>query len=144
MPDNVISITENAFTGSNITDIKGSGDIYLIGAGAFDACQKLTKAEFLNTTSDCIVGQNTFKNCSNLKEVKFGDVATFSHNIFQGCSSLESLYLLGDATADLHSGAFSGVNSDVKIYVKPALVDSWKNKLKGYSLDDNVYAYNEE
>lgn len=142
LPEYVVSITETAFTKSNITSIVGMGGLDYIGSNSFSECSKLTKVEFPNTTSDCVLDQQAFKNCSKLKEVKLGGCSRVSHNVFDGCSSIERIDFLGDSVPDLYSGAFANINPYVAIYVKPNLVDSWKSKLKSYSLDDNVYEYN--
>ena len=85
--NNVHSIKENAFKGSNITSITLHNNVTTIGDGAFENCKKLRNIVLPNT------------------------LTSIPERMFLNCSSLETLYL-PDSVSVIKAKSFGGTNME--------------------------------
>ena len=75
--------------------------------GAFEECTALEKVVLPDSLK--VLGQDTFKNCSQLGSVTFGNrLTTVAERAFEGCTALTSLSIPGSVR---YLGSFSGCTS---------------------------------
>ena len=75
--------------------------------GAFEECTALEKVVLPDSLK--VLGQDTFKNCSQLGSVTFGNrLTTVAEGAFEGCTALTSLSIPGSVR---YLGSFSGCTS---------------------------------
>lgn len=104
----------------------------------FMNCSALSFARFIDGPwtgqNDTLIGNSIFKNCISLKSMLFSDHVTFYSLAFQGCTQLESIYLLGSSLASDYYGNFLSdtpiINSTYlgyygSIYVPESLYSSY-------------------
>jgi len=155
LPSTIQSIGHYAFTYANKLE-----SIYIpantaIGAGAFYCCNNLKKVIMgegcsysrnvsyyhLNNTKNpsSMPGTNTFNGCNNLEEIEFP--TTFyrisSTNMLSGCTALKKVTFKSPTLidGDEYNTFFSGLGTDIQVYVPSYLVNAYK-------LDKYWYNYN--
>ncbi|MBO4847132.1 MAG: leucine-rich repeat domain-containing protein [Lachnospiraceae bacterium] len=83
-------IGDGAFSGCNkLSRINIPDKIYRLGDNTFNGCSSLVYVEM---THELDLGENTFKNCYNLREV-FGEISYVGKNCFSGCTLLHGIEL---------------------------------------------------
>lgn len=99
LPASVKHIGQYAFAKSNLKSIRLDENILDIGKYAFWACKDLESVYINSTlhtlkTGDGIMPDYCFAECSNLKNVEFGNkIISIGNACFQNCSSLKALDL---------------------------------------------------
>lgn len=102
---NVVSVSEGAFSGSEVLDIDVSRAIKLreIGARAFEKCNKIEQLTLIEGLTN--MGENAFADCKALSSIKVpSTLKTLPKGAFKGCSVLTDIYInfgvltLGDST----------------------------------------------
>ena len=124
MPDTVIYVFSHAFSGcENLTDIKMSASLITVSWGAFINCNSLTCID-LSMESMKYIDEDAFKNCQNLKTVKFGNnIQSIRKNAFYGCASLEEV-ILPKNLQEIGEYAFGECFGVKKVWI-PKTLDKW-------------------
>ena len=92
VPEGVVEIDANAYSGLNITEIVLPSSVTLIGENAFANCTSLESVTFAEGASLTSIGKGAFTNCVKLKSINIPSTITkIEPNTFQGCASLESV-----------------------------------------------------
>lgn len=91
MPNSIISIPNNAFTGcSGLTNITIGNSVRSIGEVAFDGCKGLTNIIIPNSIES--IGRFAFQGCINIKSVSIGNsVNSIGEYAFSSLSSLSNI-----------------------------------------------------
>lgn len=120
IPNNVKSISNNAFTGcSGLTSVTIPNDLTYIGEYAFHGCTSLTT--FVIPDSVTSICQHTFSGCSGLTSVIIPSSVTSIRNyVFYGCNSLTSI-TIPSGVIYIGEGAFRSCSglTDVYCYADP-------------------------
>ena len=151
LPDGITSIAQNAFYSCGKLSLSQlPTGLVTIGNSGFYYCSMLRLTNLPSTLTS--IGANAFQYCSNIKITQIPSGVTKIQAVsFNGCSSIESLAFAGDITEIgqrsfencsacmvydfrnntgvptlANSNVFIGINSNAKIVVPDALVDSWK------------------
>ena len=107
LPATLVTIDNNAFYGSNITELvfPENSALQTIGSDSFRN-SKLTKLDFTNCASLRSIGNNTFQGTSKLTSLKFADNSNVSlgSGLFQGS---------GLTTADLSNTAMTSLSNQL-------------------------------
>lgn len=112
----VAGIDENAFKGTEITNVYIPESVEVIGDSAFENCTKLRTVEFSGYFAD--LGLNCFKGCESLTEMYVPETYTgvISQGTFEGCTNLEAVYIEYGNQA-IEPGAFKGCENLAYIYL---------------------------
>lgn len=102
-----------------------------IGQLAFENCTSLKSFKISNNQSDLKVGQNIFRNCSNLAEVDIDQFIDYSQsmNLFSGCFRIESLRLKNFNYSYTQNGQYysdSEKNTITELFGSPASTGSMR------------------
>ena len=124
MPDTVIYISSFAFSNcKNLTDIRMSASLITITWGAFHDCNSLTSID-LSMESIKYIDREAFRNCQNLKTVKFGNnIQLIREEAFYECTALEEI-ILPKNLQELGDYAFLNCRSVKKIWI-PKTLETW-------------------
>lgn len=91
IPSTVTEINEHAFNGSGIEELHLSGNLEMIGKGAFAGCRSLQVVD-IGETTDCVIEDDAFARCVALEQVTMGgNVVSIGNGAFKGCNSLKTL-----------------------------------------------------
>lgn len=86
----VISVGNNAFSNSTVSNILLPNTIESIGSGAFEGCTSLTN--ILIPQGVKTIEQNTFSGCTSLTQVVLPEgITEVEDNAFSGCQNLQSV-----------------------------------------------------
>ena len=95
VPEGVIQIEENAFSGNNdIREIIMPESLTVIDDGAFENCKEICKVQFSRNLID--IGYYTFKNCRRLAYVDLSECRklwTINDGCFESAEGLEKVLL---------------------------------------------------
>jgi len=83
----VTEISQNAFSGSNITEVHGQL-IKTIGYNSFKSCKTLTTVDF---QSAIYIGDSSFYDCSILKNIDISNAIYIGDKAFNGCYGINNL-----------------------------------------------------
>ncbi len=129
---------EYLYLGTNLIEISFSGSYSLkketrvIADGAFAGCD----AESVTLSNTLVtIGDNSFKDCKSLKEVKFNDnIEMVGDYAFDGCTSLETIvlpdkYIEMGSTSFYNTGFYNNPNNwdNNALYIGNALIDVSEN-----------------
>ena len=162
IPNNVISIGDDAFSGSGLINVYISESVTIIGAYAFANCSNLTKINIPKNIStiplafalNCVnllnidISDNVtaiefyaFQNCSSLKEVILPkNITNLSDYIFYQCANLDKIFFKGNAPT-LGNFSLNDTSINLKLYRKKNFVTGWGPTLDGKPVvlwSDNV------
>jgi hypothetical protein len=108
IPESVVNISNNAFSGRSIEHIVIPKNVRRIGDSAFRGA-KLKSIEFLCPSLDSIEN-NAFDGCTNLKEIAFPPtVTTMGTQILLGCTNLETV-TMPEVTGNITANMFNTCN----------------------------------
>lgn len=108
------TIGENAFRGSNISQIVIPSSVYDILARAFQECTQLEEISFKHLTGSINFGSYVFQDCTSLDNVYLPNDVSLGSYIFKNCTSLTTIYLrriTGSSTPFIPDGAFQNCTS---------------------------------
>lgn len=95
LPQTLEIIRDYAFKGTAITEIAIPAQVYAIGEGAFENCERLESVVFYGD-SITEISEKAFKNCASLKSVALpANVRFIRSQAFMDCSSLEEMIFPG-------------------------------------------------
>ena len=149
LPANLRRISDSAFSGSDISDLKISQyELLNIGQNAFRDCAQLENVNAMNST--VFFGAHSFENSSvksvsamdstitfseyafsgakELQTVELTGSADFGDNVFEGCDKLESV-VLNDCNFTMGNYAFSESG------VKSVVIRNSEGRLGDYAFD---------
>ena len=112
IPNTVISIADEAFSGSTLKHINFGDSLSKIGYRAFYKCEYLRKI----TLPDCIkvINEETFSFCTKLSSITMGNnVDSIGKNAFENCAI--STIVLSDSIKYIGERAFAGCKNLVSI-----------------------------
>ncbi len=129
---------------TEISELFVSKEIKQLGNQAFYGCTGLKKVIIEEGSALTLVGNGTFRNCSALKEIRFGDnLKSVGKNTFTGCTALELI--------DFGKGAMSGMSigatttkycSSLHTVILPKALDGVANNAFYMTHDlQNIYWY---
>lgn len=134
LPETVTNIQMNCFLNSHVESVSAPGAT-TVGLWAFKNCSELVSVDLPKATSF----NQTFQECSSLKDVKIQKVTNLGTWTFQNCTSLESFTIPATATS-AGTQAFQGCSKLKEIIVEgttPFSVSS--NSFDISSNNSNVY-----
>ena len=138
LPENLKSIGRNLFTNCTaLTSITLPSNLVTFGIQVFSGCTALTTINPINTS---VISGSLFNNCSALQSVELSSNLTeIVNDSFRNCSALTTLIIHAETVPTLdHTNAFSGTNSNLKIYVP---YSSDHSILNNYKTASNWSAY---
>lgn len=133
LPENLKSIGRNLFTNCTaLTSITLPSNLVTFGIQVFSGCTALTTINPINTS---VISGSLFNNCSALQSVELSSNLTeIVNDSFRNCSALTTLIIHAETVPTLdHTNAFSGTNSNLKIYVPYSSDHSILNNYKAAS-----------
>ncbi len=110
IPDTVTVIEEKAFKSkADLTTVKMSEGIEIIGESAFEGCKSLESIDLKNISR---IDANAFKNCDSLTSVTIPEsVVKIGPSGFQSCDNLKIVYLNADYEyTNIFSSAYTFLN----------------------------------
>lgn len=97
IPSTVISIGNNAFSYSGITEFPMGESVVTIGGGAYAGCSGLTSAEIGDSVVS--IGNGAFESCNNITSITMSNsVSHLGERAFMDCLFLESVTLSNSIT----------------------------------------------
>ncbi len=128
IPNSVTSIDSYAFR--NCNGLTGSltigNSVTYIGFGAFEDCQGLTGELFI-PNSVTLIETYAFHYCKGLISLILPNTApSIGDHAFIGCSGLKSMIALSEFPPSLGPNAFSGVSTDIPVYVPFESVNAYQ------------------
>lgn len=167
IPNSVISIGPNAFSGSSLTSIDIPYSVLSIGDEAFSGCYRLTSIVIPNSvetigsnrvfrgcrqlTSIVIpdkvpyIGFWAFEECNNLQSVTIGkNVKTIYQGAFNSCTNLKDLYCKANTIPTSSSSSFEQTNiGNITLHVPESSLDLYRTT-EPWSLFGDIVALSEE
>ena len=167
IPSSVTSVGESAFTFCySLTSVTIPGSVTSIGTYAFQVCYSLMNAEILEGATS--IGSSMFSSCYSLTSVTIpSSVTSIGTSAFSGCSSLASVEIPNGVTSISNSAfsgcssvveydfsnhsvvptlsninAFTGMNTECRIYVPWDLYSSWKGATNWSTYSDHIAVKN--
>lgn len=127
IPDSVTSIGDYAFYGcSGLTSITIPDSVTTIGSRAFEDCRGLTSITIPDSVTT--IGSRAFRRCTSLASITIPDSVTEIGDYgFYKCSALADIYCMAEVPPTLGSKVFTGVPSEMKIYVPRASVEAYES-----------------
>ena len=122
---NAISVIgEGAFTGTKISEVIIPANITEIGASAFEKCQSLKTAVFLErsgTAPKLTIQEKAFLNCGNLENIMFSEgLGTIGSRAFSGAGELTAL-VIPDKVTSIGELAFAQCTKLKTVYIPASL-----------------------
>lgn len=139
-----LSVGTNAFQGCTSLSIASIPNCSNLGGNAFTSCWVLSSAYFPMTNQ---TNTRTFWSCLKLSQALLGN-ALLQSSVFEGCTSLQSVYLLSSTPGNLSASVFirtpildsSYLGYYGSIYVPSAAVETFKSATNWASLSDRIVA----
>ena len=127
IPDSVTTIGSSAFSGcSGLTSVIIPDSVTTIGYGAFSYCSGLASVTIPDSVTT--IGDYAFSYCSGLTSITIPDsVTSIGRRGFYKCSALADIYCMAEVPPTLGSEVFTGVPSELKIYVPRASVEAYES-----------------
>ena len=137
IPDSVTTIGDSAFSGCiGLASVTIPDSVTTIGSSAFYDCRGLTNITIPDSVTT--IGSSAFRRCTSLASVTIPDSVTEIGDYgFYKCSALADIYCMAAVPPTLGgSEVFTGVPSELKIYVPRASVEAYKSALywKDYAI----------
>ena len=135
----VTKIGNYAFTMCNISSVTIPDSVTVIGEGAFNYCENLTKATIGNGVK--AIGESAFGTCCSLKTVSMGkNITTIGDSAFGCCESLTSI-VFPDTVTKIGSGAFADCNKLTSITLGKKVKTIADYAFTCYEAPKNVHVY---
>lgn len=109
LPESVIVLSDRAFEGSGLTEVRMSNSLVRIGNSVFAGCNNLEVIILPESVYN--IGDSVFNGCSTLKSAKLSvTLQGITENMFKDCSSLREV-IIPDDVASIAVGAFENCTS---------------------------------
>jgi len=103
IPNSVISIGQDAFSGTSLTNVTIPDGVISIGSGAFSYCQTLRSVSIPNSVTD--LGSGTFENTGLASVIIPDSVTNIGPVTFEDCTSLTNV-IIGNGVTRIQADAF--------------------------------------
>ena len=121
------NVSRSVFAGSNLTSVTFGRNTTTVGASAFEGCQNLRNV-YGEDSGWISVQNNTFKNCSMLKNIYLPSTVTMLlNNVVDGCTALEAIWCYATTPPSVTASTFTNMPSDVTLYVPYESLSVYKN-----------------
>ena len=121
------NVSRYAFAGSNLTSVTFGSNTTTVGASAFEGCLNLRNV-YGEDSGWISVQNNTFKNCSMLKNIYLPSTVTMLlNNVVDGCAELETIWCYATTPPSVTASTFTNMASDVTLYVPYESLSAYKN-----------------
>lgn len=121
IPDDIITIGDNAFLNSSIKSVKFGKNTAIIGDKAFYGCLKLESVDLGHALTG--IGNEAFSNCLTLKSIEMPDTVTsIGERVFKGCSELTSV-VYGKSLKNIPNETFSMCNKLADVTLPDNITD---------------------
>lgn len=111
------NVSRYAFAGSNLTSVTFGSNTTTVGASAFEGCLSLRNV-YGEDSGWISVQNNTFKNCSMLKNIYLPSTVTMLlNNVVDGCTALEAIWCYATTPPSVTASTFTNMAADVTLYV---------------------------
>lgn len=140
IPDSVTSIGDYTFSGcTQLQYINLSNNLTILGVGAFAACLNFTSINIPSSLTS--IPNNCFVNADGLTDIELPtSITSIGNEAFKNCDGLYSMTCLATTPPTLGSDAFSGTNSNLKIYVPSGSVNAYKAASGWSNYADKIYS----
>ena len=120
--ENLQVIPDDAFAGSNITEVTIPSGITYLGTGAFQGCDALTSVSFNNTTGITTIPERCFYDCHNLMYTElpesiltidkytFGNTTNINKILVNNVNNERNAVVVPNTLLTIANGAFEGFN----------------------------------
>ena len=132
IPHSVTSISEEAFSGCDLTSVTIPNSVTSIGDNAFRDCSRLTSVTIPNSVTS--IGNSTFRDCSRLTSVTIpNSVTSIGYNAFYYCVSLKAIYMQCEVPIECDPRFSETSLKEAVLYVPTGTmaeyekVDPWRN-----------------
>lgn len=140
----VVGIADGAFMNINKETVKKivlPESVTAIGNNAFKDCSDI---EIEVNGALTLIGESAFENCNGLTEIKFGnELGNISFNAFKGCSSLKALIFPASLTL-ISENAFEDCSSLAYIVIHSSTATVENNAFGGCNALSAVYYHGTE
>ena len=121
------NVSRYAFAGSNMTSVTFGSNTTTVGASAFEGCLSLRNV-YGEDSGWISVQNNTFKNCSMLKNIYLPSTVTMLlNNIVDGCTALETIYCYATTPPSVTASTFTYMAANVTLYVPYESLSAYKS-----------------
>ena len=121
------NISRSAFAGSNLTSVTFGSNTTIVGTSAFEGCTNLRNV-YGEDSGWISVQNNTFKNCSMLKNIYLPSTVTMLlSNVVDGCTALEAIYCYATTPPSVTASTFTNMTADVTLYVPYASLSAYQS-----------------
>ncbi len=121
------NISRSAFAGSNLTSVTFGSNTTTVGTSAFEGCLNLRNV-YGEDSGWISVQNNTFKNCSMLKNIYLPSTVTMLlNNVVDGCSALEAIYCYATTPPSVTASTFANMAANVTLYVPYSSLSAYQN-----------------
>ena len=121
------NVSRSAFAGSNLTSVTFGSNTTTVGTSAFEGCLSLRNV-YGEDSGWISVQNNTFKNCSMLKNIYLPSTITMLlNNVVDGCTSLEAIWCYATTPPSVTASTFYNMAADVTLYVPYESLSAYKN-----------------
>ena len=111
------NVSRYAFAGSNLESVTFGNNTTTVGASAFEGCLSL-RIIYGEDSGWISVQNNTFKNCSMLKNIYLPSTVTMLlNNVVDGCTSLEAIWCYATTPPSVTASTFTHMAANVTLYV---------------------------
>ena len=120
---NLSRVSHGAFQGATSLTTISMPEVTFLGENVFEGCSSLESIDLSRVHE---LRQGVFKDCISLKNIKIDEVKRTDTQIglmkinagaFEGCSSLEEIYIPGSSIIELDSNAFIGTENLKNVYI---------------------------
>ena len=148
LPSTITSIEDVAFnTCTNLINLNIPSGVTTIGKEVFEGCSSL---QSLTIPGVEYINKYSFKDCSSLKNIKFGSYTSgqqiISENAFDNCTSLEYL-IIPETMFRIYNNNFNDVPAGFKVFYEGTSSTTWDNVVTKMSAEEKakatVYYYSE-
>ena len=142
IPDGVITLGNNSFSGTTIESVTIPDSVVKIGFYTFFDCEKLLSATIPDSVTE--IGSSAFYMCLNLKSVRLPDgIKIINSNTFGYCKKLESINI-PEGVTEIGNNAFEKCESLTSIIIPEGVTkignDAFREckKLKSVTIPNSV------
>jgi hypothetical protein len=140
LPSGIQTIGNSAFTNSiSLAFINLPDGVTSVGDAAFRGCKNFRYINIPNSLTS--ISNYCFYDCDGMTDIELHSVITaIGNSAFENCSGIYSITLHSTIPPTLGTNALNGTNTNLKIYVPSASVDTYKAASGWSSYANKIYA----